>query len=947
MAVEVDPLILEIRADLGQYRAQLQSTTSLVTSSLGRQEGSIRNLERQMQRSSGAISNSLGSIAGALAGAFSVQQIGALIDNFTRLQNSLRVSGLEGQNLANVQSQLLDLSARYGVSINELADLYGKSSQAASDLGASEAQMVQITEASAQALKITGTSAVAARGALLGLTQALSSGIVRAEEFNQINEGGLRPLLQVAANTERFGGSVAKLRSAVVEGTVTSKEFYQAILNGSAELEGKANKATLTLAGAFTALSSQLTVYVGEASASNGVTAALAAGIGALADNLDKIIPALATIGAVIGVKYVAGLVAATVASTGLKVASIGLAAALNGTTAAATKTALAMNALGRTVPFLAVTALVIGLGNLVAASNDATRSIEGLTNAADQAEAEAENMEARLKDAGVELNNVADSGKNAADGINATKRAAEQAQKRLKDLEDQAGITALKLNQLRLSEAQDKRRAIQARTSQDIQANAMGRFANTPGLIAAQENQAALLGPIDREIAALLRQRDALIAGGRAGVNVSTDSKKTPLATTSPSASRAGRAGGGSRGASGPSAEELLFRSDSEQRRLDAEILQAKAQLAVNAKDREEFEKQILELEKAQRVADLAQTTGLSEDQRKAQQAVIDELYGTSAELDAQGNIVAEARPGLLALQINRDSLAQQTQESADAAELEKQILLENLGIQYDLATSIKQRRKIALDIVNAEFNTRIASLEEEKLQVGISGEKRKQLDAEIALTKIRQGRAQTDAKNANLSPSAQYLKDINELDFGDETDKFGVDALKDLNRGLADAIVNGGNLGDVLEDTGKRFLAQLIELTFQLLVIKPLLESLGGGFGGAVGGFFSLFGGMSRASGGPVSAGQIYRVNEGTRPEYFRPNTGGDIIPLSKMKATPNAQGGGVSVVRLELSGDIDARIQSQSAQVAVEVVRAAAPSIVDAGAAKAQRDMGRPRL
>jgi hypothetical protein len=199
-------------------------------------------------------------------------------------------------------------------------------------------------------------------------------------------------------------------------------------------------------------------------------------------------------------------------------------------------------------------------------------------------------------------------------------------------------------------------------------------------------------------------------------------------------------------------------------------------------------------------------------------------------------------------------------------------------------------------------------------------------------------------DAQNGNLSPSAQYLKDINELDFGDEAEKFGVDALKDLNRGLADAIVNGGNLGDVLEDTGKRFLAQLIELTFQLLVIKPLLESLGGAMGGTGG----AVGGKSRASGGPVSAGQVYRVNEGTRPEYFRPNTGGDVIPLSKMKATPNPQGGGgVSVVRLELSGDIDARIQSQSAQVAVEVVRAAAPSIVDAGAAKAQRDMGRPRL
>ena len=942
MAVEVDPLILEIRADLKQYRAQLQSTTSLVTSSLGQQEGSIRDLERQMQRSSGAISNSLGSIAGALAGAFSVQQIGALIDNFTRLQNSLRVSGLEGQNLANVQSQLLDLSAQYGVSINELADLYGKSSQAASDLGASEAQLVQITEASAQALKITGTSAVAAQGALLGLTQALSSGIVRAEEFNQINEGGLRPLLQVAANTERFGGSVAKLRAAVVEGTVTSKEFYQAILNGSAELEGKANKATLTLAGAFTALSSQLTVYVGEASASNGVTAALAAGIGALANNLDKIIPALAIIGVAIGTRYVAGLVAATAASIGLKVASIGLAASLNGAAAAA-------GLLGRALlgPVgIAISAVAVGLSLMAQESAKTAAEIDALDSASEKGAATLKRLreEAGKADGAIDgLGNAADSSKNKLSGAAG---AANTLAKELFGVHAAALIAADALADRNLELA--KERAAE-KGSEDQRSPFAKLIGVKKGSTAADKanreiyDQAVANAEEDKRLAqealkrAFVQQRNARSA---ADGNV-------PAPTTSPSASMAGRAGGGSRGASGPSAEELLFRSDSEQRRLDAEILQAKAQLAVNAKDREEFEKQILELEKAQRVADLAQTTGLSEDQRKAQQAVIDELYGTSAELDAQGNIVAEARPGLLALQINRDSLAQQTQESADAAELEKQILLENLGIQYDLATSTKQRRKIALDIVNAEFNTRIASLEEAKLQSGISDEKRKQLDAEIALTKIRQGRAQTDAKNANLSPSAQYLKDINELDFGDEAEKFGVDALKDLNRGLADAIVNGGNLGDVLEDTGKRFLAQLIELTLQLLVIKPLLESLGGGIGGAVGGVFSLFGGKSRASGGPVSAGQVYRVNEGTRPEYFRPSTGGDIIPLSKMKATPNAQGGGVSVVRLELSGDIDARIQSQSAQVAVEVVRAAAPSIVDAGAAKAQRDMGRPRL
>jgi tape measure domain-containing protein len=929
MAVEVDPLVLEIRADLKQYRAQLQSTTSLVTSSLGRQEGSIRNLERQMQRSSGAISSSLGSIAGALAGAFSVQQIGSLIDNFTRLQNSLRVSGLEGQNLANVQSQLLDLSARYGVSINELADLYGKSSQAASDLGASEAQLVQITEASAQALKITGTSAVAAQGALLGLTQALSSGIVRTDEFNQINEGGLRPLLQVAANTERFGGSVAKLRLAVLEGTVTSKEFYQAILNGSAELEGKANKATLTLAGAFTALSSQLTVYVGEASASNGATAALAAGIGALANNLDKIIPALATIGAVIGVRYVSGLVAATVASTGLKVASIGLAAALNGTTASATKTALAMNALGKTVPFLAVTALVTALGYLVTESNNLADATANATDKLADAEERFKTYKSAAEAAGINVGQSGATAEIAGGKFDKLGAAMGRAIAKYVQLAANARLAAIAVSQANIAEAQTSLNKSRSRVVAG-QFNAFGGVLSRLDIIGGESDRQNIA-----QQRALIRQERANIKflstlpDGVIEPQTTKDATTTP--TTGAGTSRAGRAGGGSRGASGPSAEEIEERFNRELIALTQQTLSAQQSVAKSAEEKAEFELRSIELAKSQAIEGIKAEKDYTDAQK---QRLIQQIETLAFEEEEA--VAARKRADL-------------AQETADLAEIQARNAIAALQNEYDLATSIKDRARIAAQIAETETQAALDAVDRQLLDKEISNAKRQELEAIRAGILIAGDRRALDAQNGNLSPSAQYLKDINELDFGDETEKFGVDALKDLNRGLADAIVNGGNLGDVLEDTGKRFLAQLIELTIQLLVIKPLLESLGvsaGGIGGAVGGFFSLFGGKSRASGGPVSAGQVYRVNEGTRPEYFRPSTGGDIIPLSKMTATPNPQGG-VSVVRLELSGDIDARIQSQSAQVAVEVVRAAAPSIVDAGAAKAQRDMGRPRL
>lgn len=909
MASEVDPLILEIRADLKQYRAQLQSTTSLVTSSLGRQEKSVQNLERQMQRSSGAISGSLKSIAGAIAGAFSVQQLGALVDNFTRLQNSLRVAGLEGEGLANVQAKLLDLSGRYGTSINDLADLYGKSSQAAAELGASEGQLLQITEASAQALKITGTSAAQAQGALLGLTQALSSGIVRAEEFNQINEGGLRPLLQVAANTEKYGGSVAKLRAAVVDGKLSSQEFYQAILQGSAELEGKANKATLTLAGAFTALASQLTVYVGEASAANGVTAGLAAGIGALADNLDVIIPALAVIATGLGVGLVANAIAARVSLAAVAAQAAGTAGALATMGVAARGAGAALlGAFGGPVG-LAITALTLGLGYLVTQTS--------ASSVAAQANARAQEISAQASKSGADAAErlAGAHGKARVEALALARAERENIKQKLASARASLILAQAELARAKAFGAAQNQASIGASTPGGglfIQGTGDVRKANARQGVADQQ---ARIAGLEKGLGAI----DTAIRNGAAPkvANVSADSKKTK---------------GKGAGASGPSAAEIEARFNNELIGLTQQTLSAQQSIAKSAEEKAELESRSIELAKTQAIEGIKAEKDYTDAQKQR--------------LIQQVETLAFEETEALAVRTR----AQLAQEAADLADAQSRNEIARLEDELDLATSIKDRARIAAQIVETETQAALDAIDRQLLDQDISEAKRQQLQA-IRAGVVAEGESRgLDAKNGNLTPAAQYLKDINDTNFGDQAEKFGVDALKDLNAGLADAIVNGGDLGDVLEDTGKRFLAQLIELTFQLLVIKPLLESLGGlgGIGGGgVGGFLSgLFG---RASGGPVSAGQVYRVNEGVGKEFFRPNTGGDIIPLSKMNAAQagGGQSGGVSVIRLELSGDIDARIQSTSAQVAVEVVRTAAPAIRDSAVNETFRRGQRPSL
>lgn len=108
----------------------------------------------------------------------------------------------------------------------------------------------------------------------------------------------------------------------------------------------------------------------------------------------------------------------------------------------------------------------------------------------------------------------------------------------------------------------------------------------------------------------------------------------------------------------------------------------------------------------------------------------------------------------------------------------------------------------------------------------------------------------------------------------FGDAA----VDALEDL-------IVNGAKAEDVV----KRLAASLAKAALQaaLMGSGPLAGLFGtGGTNGNVGGLFgALFG---RAAGGPVNAGQPYRVGE-RGPETFVPTSPGKIVPNGRLAGAP----------------------------------------------------------
>lgn len=298
VGVVADRVIVELEAKLDRYNANVTQAMRLFERGTASIRADAVRTETQIRSSFEGIRKTLLASVSIFAGAAGANALKNLADGYTRYTNQLKVAGLEGAHLAETQTDLFNIAQKYGVQLESIGTLYSRAVQAGDSLGASQSQLLKFTTGVAAALKIQGGSADETKGALLQLSQLLGTGTVRAEEFNSVNEGA-RPILQaVAQGIDKYGGSVAKLRNDVIAGNVTSQDFFNGFLKGSASLEAKAAKANLTIGASFTVLNNALGKYIGETDQALSLTARISAGIGAFARNLDSIVPALAGIAA-------------------------------------------------------------------------------------------------------------------------------------------------------------------------------------------------------------------------------------------------------------------------------------------------------------------------------------------------------------------------------------------------------------------------------------------------------------------------------------------------------------------------------------------------------------------------------------------------------------------------------------------------------------------------
>lgn len=236
---------------------------------------------------------------GGLAAARSLLQT---IDTFTNLENRLRSTGLEGQQLTSVYKELLAVSNQTRSSVEGSVELYARLAISSKELGVSQRQLIDFTKSLNQAIILSGASATEAQAGLIQLSQGMASGTLRGDELRSVLEQ-LPAVADVIA--KQLGVTRGELRKMGEDGKITARTILDAFQASRQELEERFGKTLPTLGQSFQVLRNNVVDYVGQTDKALGISTALSELMLGLANNLDT--AARAALGLAAGLVLVGG----------------------------------------------------------------------------------------------------------------------------------------------------------------------------------------------------------------------------------------------------------------------------------------------------------------------------------------------------------------------------------------------------------------------------------------------------------------------------------------------------------------------------------------------------------------------------------------------------------------------------------------------------------------
>lgn len=281
MAEEVGGIVYEVGMDVKGLKAgatTANKTLDNLESSLNKTTGELNKLDKGARNAGSGMKNAGGAASGlktqmtALAGAISVSLIIEwgkrfleVADNMTQLQARIARLSTDAKTANETFSSLASIASTTGASLSDTTKLWETLTSSLKEAGATNAQVLNLTDTLQKIGRIGGSSTEEMANALRQFGQSIASGTIRAEEFNSILEQMPELARQIAAG---LGISMGELRARMLDGKLTAEDALNAIQDRTSVVNAEFEKLPRTMDQAVGSLEvsfSKLVVAVNDA----------------------------------------------------------------------------------------------------------------------------------------------------------------------------------------------------------------------------------------------------------------------------------------------------------------------------------------------------------------------------------------------------------------------------------------------------------------------------------------------------------------------------------------------------------------------------------------------------------------------------------------------------------------------------------------------------------
>lgn len=283
------------------------------SASAGHANGAFEQLNRTLSRLQALAT---GGIMGGM-----LLSVAKTADAMQGLENQVRLVTQGEEQREEVQRRLLVIANKNYADIEATTGSYQRNAFALAQLGKSQMDVLNFTDALSLAMRTGGRSMVEQKSAVYQLSQAMGAGKLMGDEFRALSENAPIILKYIAKEMGVAQGALKELGS---EGKITSEIIYNAMMKARPEMEKMAQSLPITMSQAWQQVNNSYKTFIdnfmnGTGGMSQGI-ASMLQGVGA---NFGAIANIIGGVVVVALAKYVASTVAATIATTGFTTANL------------------------------------------------------------------------------------------------------------------------------------------------------------------------------------------------------------------------------------------------------------------------------------------------------------------------------------------------------------------------------------------------------------------------------------------------------------------------------------------------------------------------------------------------------------------------------------------------------------------------------------------------